>query len=160
MGDEVLYEVDGRIAVFTINRPDQRNAVNPAVTEAMNEHIERFEADDDVWVGILTGAGDKAFSAGADLKAIASGGAGGIGAGKGGFGGFVRSPRNKPVIAAVNGIAFAGGCELVLACDVVVAADHAEFGLFEVARGIIAAGGGLVRLPRAIPPKRAMELIL
>ena len=160
MGDEVLYEVDGRVAVFTINRPDQRNAVNPAVTEAMNEHVERFEADDDVWVGILTGAGDKAFSAGADLKAIASGDAGGIGAGKGGFGGFVRSPRTKPVIAAVNGIAFAGGCELVLACDVVVAADHAEFGLFEVARGIIAAAGGLFRLPRAIPPKRAMELII
>ena len=160
MADEVLYEVDGRVATFTLNRPDQRNAVNPAVTELMNGFVEQFETDDDVWVGILTGAGDKAFSAGADLKAIASGQAGGIGAGKGGFGGFVRYARTKPVIAAVNGIAFAGGCELVLSCDIVVAAEHAEFGLFEVARGIIAAAGGLFRLPRAIPPKRALELIM
>jgi enoyl-CoA hydratase/carnithine racemase len=107
MADEVLYQVDGRVATFTLNRPDQRNAVNPAVTAALGAHMDNFEADDEVWVGILTGAGDIAFSAGADLKAISAGGAGGISGGKGGFGGFVNYPRTKPVIAAVNGFALA-----------------------------------------------------
>lgn len=159
MSDEVVYEVDGPIALFTLNRPDQRNAVNPALAAAMGAAVERFEADPDVWVGILTGSGP-AFSAGADLKALASGQGAGIGDRKGGFAGFVRYPRTKPMIAAVNGFALAGGCELVLACDIVVASEEAEFGLPEVTRGIIAAAGGLFRLPRVIPPARAMELVL
>src|SRR5439155_14559918 len=113
-----------------------------------------------VWVGILTGAGDIAFSAGADLKALASGGRVAPSRATGGFGGFVNYPRTKPVIAAVNGFALAGGCELLLACDLAVAAEEAQFGLPEVSRGIIAAAGGLFRLPKAIPRAKAMELIL
>ena len=160
MADEVLYEVEGRIAVITLNRPEARNAVNGAVATAMDDSMHRFESDPEVWVAILTGAGNRAFSAGADLKAMASGEGQRLGTEQGGFGGFVRYPRTKPVIAAVNGVALAGGTELVLACDMVVAVEEAEFGLPEVARGIIAAGGGLFRLPLAIPRVRAIELIL
>jgi enoyl-CoA hydratase/carnithine racemase len=160
MADEVLCEIDGHVALITLNRPDQRNAVNPALTEAMAPVMERFESDPEIWVGILTGAGDRAFSAGAALTALASGQAAGIASREGGFAGFVRFPRTKPVIAAVNGAALAGGCELVLACDIVVAAEHARFGLPEVSRGIIAAAGGVFRLPRSLPRARAMEMIL
>jgi len=156
---EVLYEVDGRVATITLNRPDQRNAVSPELTVAMNQAMERFEADEDVWVGILTGAG-ATFSAGADLKAIAAGRAAELSAGRGGFGGFVRYPRSKPVIAAVRGFALAGGTELVLACDMVVSSRDAVFGLPEVTRGIVAAAGGMFRLPQILPPARALELIL
>ena len=155
MTDEVLYEVEGRVALITLNRPEARNAVSPAVTIAMHRIMATFESDPTVWVAILTGAGDRAFSAGADLKAINAGEAPAIEAPPGGFGGFVRYPRTKPVIAAVNGVALAGGCELVLACDIVVASRAAEFGLPEVSRGIIAGGGGLFRLPRTIPRCRA-----
>ncbi|GAC1322397.1 MAG: crotonase/enoyl-CoA hydratase family protein [Mycobacteriales bacterium] len=159
MSAEVLYEVEGRIATITLNRPDQRNAINPEVTAAMNEIMAAFEADPDVWLAILTGAGST-FSAGADLKVIAAGRAPELSAGKGGFAGFVRYPRTKPVIAAVNGFALAGGTELVLACDLVVAGREAAFGLPEVTRGIVATAGGVFRLPRAIPPARARELIM
>src|SRR5256714_13164765 len=109
MGDEVLYDVDGRVGTITLNRPEQRNAVNPAVTTAMHGVMERFESDDDVWVGILTGAGEVAFSAGADLKAIASGDASGIGAGPGGFRGFLHHPRAQPGIPPGHRVAPAGG---------------------------------------------------
>jgi enoyl-CoA hydratase/carnithine racemase len=161
MSSKVLFEVDGRVALFTINRPDQRNAVDPEVTALMNEHVARFEADDDLWVGVITGAGDKAFSAGADLKAIAAGRMSGIvDVEPYGFAGVVRGSRHKPLVAAVNGHALAGGFEIALACDVVVAGEHARFGLPEVRRGIIAGAGGLQRLPRLIPPLRALELIL
>jgi enoyl-CoA hydratase/carnithine racemase len=155
----VRYEVDGRVATLTLNRPDQRNAISPELTVAMNEVMDRFESDPEVWIGILTGAGPN-FCAGADLKALAAGRAAELVAGKGGFGGFVRYPRTKPVIAAVSGFALAGGTELVLACDLVVAARDAAFGLPEVTRGIVAAAGGLFRLPRALPPARARELIM
>jgi enoyl-CoA hydratase/carnithine racemase len=160
MADEVLYEVDGRIAVITLNRPEARNAVNGAVATAMNDIMHRFESDPEVWVAILTGAGNRAFSAGADLKAMASGEGWLIETEEGGFGGFVRFSRTKPVIAAVNGLALAGGTELVLACDLVIAVEEVEFGLPEFSRGILAAGGGLFRLPLAIPRARAIELIL
>lgn len=160
MADEVLYEVEGRVAVITLNRPEARNAINGAVATAMDAILHRFESDPEVWVALLTGAGNRAFSAGADLKAMASGEGQHIETEQGGFGGFVRFPRTKPVIAAVNGAALAGGTELVLACDMVVAVEEAVFGLPEVARGIIAAGGGLFRLPLAIPRARAIELIL
>ncbi len=160
MADEVLYEIEGRIAVITINRPEARNAVNGAVASAMNDIMHRFESDTEVWIAILTGAGNRAFSAGADLKAMAGGQGRLLETEEGGFAGFVRFPRTKPIIAAVNGFALAGGTELVLACDLVIAGEEAEFGLPEVARGIIAAGGGLFRLPLAIGRAQAIELIL
>ena len=157
--NEVLYEVDGHVATLTLNRPDQRNAVSPELTTAMDAAVRRFEEDDEAWVALLTGAGPN-FCAGADLKALAAGRAAELTTEVGGFGGFVRYPRTKPVIAAVRGFALAGGTELVLACDLVVAGTDAQFGLPEVTRGILAAAGGLFRLPRVLPPARAMELIL
>ena len=159
MTDEVLYEVDAHVATLTLNRPDQRNAVSPELTLAMDEAMKAFEADPDVWVGILTATGPN-FCAGADLKAIGAGRAAELVTEAGGFAGFVRYPRTKPMIAAVRGFALAGGTELVLSCDLVVAATDAAFGLPEVTRGIVAAAGGLFRLPRVIPPARALELIL
>jgi enoyl-CoA hydratase/carnithine racemase len=159
--DSVLFERHGRVAVFTLNRPAQRNAVDPSVTLRMNELIPEFEADDGLWVGVITGAGDVAFSAGADLKAIAAGRmAEVVDVEPGGFAGVIRSPRTKPLIAAVNGAALAGGFEIALACDLIVAAEHATFALPEVRRGIIAGAGGLQRLPRRISPARAVELAL
>jgi enoyl-CoA hydratase/carnithine racemase len=160
-GDKVLFERRGRVAVFILNRPAQRNAVDPDVTRQMNELVSSFEADDELWVGVVTGAGDVAFSAGADLKAIAAGRLTElVDVEPGGFAGVVRLRRRKPLIAAVNGAALAGGCEIALACDLIVAAEHASFGLPEVKRGIIAGAGGLQRLVRRIPPCRALELAL
>jgi enoyl-CoA hydratase len=161
--DEVRYEVrgtSGRVAVFTLNRPEQRNAVNAALAQAMSVGMANFEGDDAVQVGVLTGAGDRAFSAGADLNAVAAGEADALQVEPGGFGGFVRYPRTKPMIAAVNGFALAGGCELALACDIVIASEQSWFGLPEVTRGIVAAAGGIFRLPRVIPRGRAVELML
>ena len=155
----VRYEVDGRVATFTLDRPEQRNAVDPDLAEALGEAVAAFEADPEVWVGILTGAGPN-FCAGADLKALAAGRGSELATEQGGFAGWVRFPRTKPVIAAVTGFALAGGTELVLACDLVVAAPDSAFGLPEVTRGIIAAAGGLFRLPRVLPPARAAELVL
>ncbi|CAN5203168.1 crotonase/enoyl-CoA hydratase family protein [soil metagenome] len=156
---EVLYEVDGRIATITLNRPEQRNSVSPELTTQLAAEMDRFEADDEVWVGILTGAGPM-FCAGADLKAIGAGRGAELSTEAGGFGGFVRYPRTKPVIAAVRGFALAGGTELVLACDLVVAGTDAQFGVPEVTRGLVAAAGGLFRLPRVLGQARAIELIL
>jgi enoyl-CoA hydratase len=155
----VEYEQRGHVAVLTINRPEARNAVNGEVAAGIEEAIDRIEADDDTWVGVLTGAGT-VFCAGADLKAISSGDAAGLNTQRGGFGGIVRRERAKPIIAAVDGRAFAGGCEIALACDLIVASTAAEFGLPEVKRSLVAAGGGLFRLPQALPPKIAMELVL
>lgn len=157
---EVLCRIDGRVATIVLNRPEARNAVNPALAAAMTAVMADLERRPEVWVVILTGSGNLAFSAGADLKAIAAGTGHGIHTETGGFGGFVHYPRTKPVIAAVNGLALAGGCELVLACDIVVASKKAEFGLPEVKRGIVASGGALFRLPTRIPRGRAIELIL
>ena len=159
MSNEVLYEVDGHVATLTLNRPDARNAVSPELTLAMDAAVQRFEADPEVWVGILTAAGPN-FCAGADLKAIGAGRGSELSTAAGGFAGFVRYPRTKPVIAAVRGFALAGGTELVLSCDLVVASTDTFFGLPEVTRGIVAAAGGLFRLPRILPPARALELIL
>jgi enoyl-CoA hydratase/carnithine racemase len=125
----------------------------------MSDAVVALDTDHDVRVIVLTGAGS-VFSAGADLAAVAAGRTREIIGVPGGFGGLTRSNRQTPVIAAVNGHALAGGFELMLACDLAVAAEDAEFGLPEVARGIIAGAGGLVRLPAAIGPKRALELIL
>jgi len=155
----VDYEVIGRVAVLTINRPEARNAVNGEVAAAMEANLDRLEDDDEVWVGIVTGAGP-VFSAGADLKAIAAGQAASLTTKRGGFAGIARRERTKPVIAAVDGPALAGGTEIVLSCDLVVASTAASFGIPEVKRSLVAAAGGLFRLPRALPPNIAMEAAL
>ena len=160
MDASVLFERRGRIAVFTLNRPQARNAVDPDVSARMNELVSAFEGEDELWVGVVTGAGE-VFSAGADLRAVAAGRLAEIvDVEPFGFAGLVRGTRHKPLVAAVNGPALAGGLEIALACDLIVAAEHARFGLPEVRRGIIAGAGGLQRLPRLIPPLRAAELIL
>jgi enoyl-CoA hydratase len=151
------YEVRGRVGVITINRPEARNAVNGEVARGIEASIDRLEEDPEVWVGILTGTGP-VFSAGADLKAIASGQAGDLMTARGGFGGIAARERSKPLIAAVDGPALAGGTEMVLACDLVVASTTATFGIPEVKRSLVAAAGGLFRLPRALPRNIAMEL--
>lgn len=153
------FEQRGHVAVLTINRPEARNAVNGDVASRLEAAIDRVEDTDDLWVAVLTGAGTT-FSAGADLKAIASGQAASLQTERGGFAGFVRRERTKPVIAAVDGPALAGGCEIVLACDLVVASTNARFGLPEVKRSLAAAAGGLFRLPQVLPPRVAMELVL
>jgi enoyl-CoA hydratase len=155
----VEYEVRGRVALLTINRPEARNAVNGAVANGMEEAIDRLEADDEVWVGIVTGTGP-VFSAGADLKAVADGTAAQMSTKRGGFAGIARRERTKPLIAAVNGAALAGGCEIVLSCDLVVASTESRFGIPEVKRSLVAGAGGLFRLPRALPKNVAMELAL
>lgn len=158
----VNYEKRGNIGVITINRPDARNAVNTAVATGIEEAIDQIEADDEVWVGVLTGAQTAKgyiFCAGADLKQM-SVDPGGMMTKRGGFGGLVQRERTKPLIAAVDGPALAGGTELVLACDLVVASRTAVFGIPEVKRNLVAAAGGLFRLPRKIPRNVAMELAL
>ena len=164
MSDIVKYETRGRVAVITLNRPDARNAVNGEVAQGMEAAIDQMEADNDVWVGIITanteGQERPVFCAGADLKAINSGKAGDLNTRKGGFAGFVYRERKKPVIVAVDGLATAGGCEIVLGADLVVATTRSAFGLAEVKRNLIAGAGGLFRLPRAIGQAAAMEAIL
>ncbi len=158
----VDYELRGHIAVLTINRPQARNAVNTDVAQGMEAAIDRLEADDDAWVGVLTGAQTEKgwiFSAGADLKQM-SVDPGGMVTAKGGFAGIATRERTKPIIAAVDGPALAGGTEIVLSCDLVVASETAVFGIPEVKRNLVAGAGGLFRLPRKIPRNIAMELAL
>lgn len=158
----VEYELDGHVAVITIKRPEARNAVNTAVAQGIEAAVDELEEDPDAWVGIITGGQtDKGwiFCAGADLKQIATDPAG-ISTTRGGFAGFAQRERTKPVIAAVDGPALAGGTEIVLAADMVVASETAVFGIPEVKRNLVAAGGGLFRLPRKIPRNIAMELAL
>lgn len=147
------------VALVTLNRPAARNAINVEVADAMSAIVDELEADDDIWAVILTGADKGVFCAGADLKEVAAGRARQLFNDKG-FAGFVDAKRNKPWIAAVNGKALAGGFEIVLACDLVVASGDSVFGLPEVSRGLLAAAGGLFRLPRAIPRNIAIELAL
>ncbi|MEX1279324.1 MAG: crotonase/enoyl-CoA hydratase family protein [Acidimicrobiia bacterium] len=154
----IRTERHDHVLVVTIDRPEARNAVNGAVAEGIEAAIDELEADDDLWVGVLTGAGP-VFCAGADLKEIAAGNANTLGTKRGGFGGLVWRERAKPIIAAVNGPALAGGTELVLACDMVLAAESASFGLPEAKRSLVAAAGGLFRLPRALGSAVAMEAI-
>jgi enoyl-CoA hydratase/carnithine racemase len=161
MTDAVLTKkIADHVTLVTINRADARNAVNGDVAQGMERAVDATESDPDCWVVILTGAGDIAFSAGADLKAVSQGGGSALGTAKGGFAGFVHRQRTKPWIAAVNGFALAGGCEIALACDLIVAIEEAAFGLPEVKRGLVAGAGGLYRLPRALPKALALELIM
>jgi enoyl-CoA hydratase len=155
----VEFEQRGRFAVVKINRPEARNAVNTAVAQGIEEAIDRIEGDDGIWVGIVTGE-PPVFSAGADLKEINAGNAGGLATARGGFAGIVQRERAKPIIAAVDGPALAGGTEIVLACDLVVASSSASFGIPEVKRSLVAAAGGLFRLGRKLPPNIAMEMAL
>jgi enoyl-CoA hydratase len=155
----VEYTTEGHVAIVTINRPEARNAVNAEVANGIEEAVDHLEGDDSLWLGILTGA-PPVFSAGADLKEINAGRGGTISTLRGGFAGFVARERTKPVIAAVDGPALAGGTEICLACDLIVASTAARFGIPEVKRGLVAAGGGLFRLPRKIPFNLAMELTL
>src|SRR5271155_4667663 len=160
MADEVLQERRGHVVILTINRPEARNAINGPVSLAMSGFMDELAEDPDCWVVVITGSGDKAFSAGMDLKAFASGEGGDIMGASGGFGGLPQRTFPKPLIAAVNGSALAGGFEIMLSCDLVVAASHARFGIPEAARGLIAGGGGLIRLAKRIPRAIALELAL
>jgi enoyl-CoA hydratase len=153
----VLTQVDDGVAVITINRPQARNAVNGAVARGIAAAVDEFDARGDVRVLVLTGAGGT-FSAGMDLKGFLTGDSPSVD-GRG-FGGLVERPPAKPLIAAVEGYALAGGFELALACDLIVASEAARFGLPEVRRGLAAAAGGLIRLPRRIPYHLAMEIAL
>ncbi len=164
MSDIVLFEKRGRIGIITLNRPEARNAVNGDVASGVEAAIDSIESDDEIWVGIITantaGQEKPVFCAGADLKAINSGNAGGLSTKRGGFAGIAYRERRKPIIVAVDGLATAGGCEIVLSCDLVVASNRSSFGLAEVKRNLIAGAGGLFRLPRAIGRSAALEIIL
>lgn len=155
----VESEKRGGVAIVTLNRPEARNAVNGDLAQAMEAILDDLEADDAITVVILTGTGST-FCAGADLKKVAKGQGGDLATKKGGFGGLVTRGFPKPIIAAVNGPALAGGFEIVLTCDLVVAADDAKFGLPEVKRGLFAAAGGLIRLPQRIPLALATEIAI
>ncbi|WP_370060952.1 crotonase/enoyl-CoA hydratase family protein [Mycobacterium sp. MAA66] len=156
MSDEILTERRGRTLVITINRPDQRNAVNRAVSQGLADAMDELDGEAGLSVGILTGAGGN-FCAGMDLKAFAKGEFPAV---EGRGLGFTEHPPRKPLIAAVEGFALAGGTEVVLATDLVVAAKGAKFGIPEVKRGLVAGGGGLLRLPKRIPYQKALELAL
>ncbi|MCK6554300.1 enoyl-CoA hydratase-related protein [Candidatus Binatia bacterium] len=156
----ITYEKQGRLARITINRPEVRNALHPPANKELSAAFDDFDADPECWVAILTGAGEKAFSAGNDLKYSAEHGMGGEW-GKGGFGGITsRFDLFKPVIGAINGLALGGGFEIALCCDILVAVDTATFGLPEPRVGLAALAGGMQRLPRLIPPKIAMGMML
>ncbi|WP_214366451.1 crotonase/enoyl-CoA hydratase family protein [Pseudonocardia sp. H11422] len=157
MADEIRTERDGGILVITMNRPEAKNAVNGALARAMAAALDELDEDRSLTIGILTGAGGT-FSAGMDLKAFLTGDLPLI-EGRG-LAGITITPPGKPVVAAVEGYALAGGCEIALACDLIVAARNARFGLPETKRGLVAGAGGLFRLPRRIPPAIAMEYAL
>jgi enoyl-CoA hydratase/carnithine racemase len=160
MADVVLRERRGNVEILTINRPEARNAINGAVSKAMSDAMDALTEDPECWVVVITGSGDKAFSAGMDLKAFSSGEGGDIMGASGGFGGLTQRDFPKPIIAAVNGSALAGGFEIMLSCDLVVAADHAKFGIPEAKRGLIAGAGGLIRMPKRLPMAVALELAM
>ena len=153
----VLVDVADGVMTVTLNRPKARNAANKALSEGVAAAMDELDSNDDIRVAILTGAGGT-FCAGMDLKAFVSGEMPMV-EGRG-FAGLTEAPPAKPLIAAVEGFALAGGLELMISCDLVVAADNAKFGIPEVKRGLAAAAGGLMRLPRQVPPRLAMEMAL
>jgi len=153
-------EREGRVWIVTINRPEVMNSLHPPANQELAKVWDEFEADPEAWVGIITGAGDRAFSAGNDLKHQAMGGDM-RGQPESGFGGLTsRFSLTKPLIAAVNGVAMGGGFEIALACDLIIASEKAIFALPEPRVGLAALAGGLQRLPRMIPLKQAMGMIL
>ena len=154
-----LLRLGQGLCLVTLRRPSARNAITPQVANMLEEIVVEVESAPDIQVAILTGDGDRAFCAGADLNEVVAGRLDDCFTSAGGFAGFVNAKRSKPWIAAVNGPALAGGFEIVLACDLAVAADTAVFGLPEVKRGLIASAGGLYRLPRVLPRVLAMEMI-
>lgn len=157
MTDEVLTTVENGVLIVTINRPEAKNAMTKAAAEGIAAAMDRLDADDDLRVGILTGAGGT-FCSGMDLKGFLRGETPSV-EGRG-FGGVVQAPPKKPLIAAVEGYALAGGLELMIACDLVVAHSGAKFGIPEAKRGLVAAAGGVMMLPDQIPERVAMELAL
>jgi enoyl-CoA hydratase len=157
VGEAVVVEERGAVLVITINRPGARNAVSREVSVGIAAAMDALESSDRLHVAVLTGAGGT-FCAGMDLKAFSRGEL--VSLPGRGFAGFIEVPPSKPLIAAVEGYALAGGCEIALACDLIVASETAKFGLSEVKRGLIAAGGGLLRLPERLPYHVAMELAL
>ena len=157
----IKYEKKGRIAYVTINRPERLNALHPPANQELYHAFSDFRDDPDVWVAIITGAGDRAFSAGNDLRYTAEHGRQDRSMDIARFGGITSNFECwKPIIAAVNGYALGGGFELALACDIIIAADHAEVGLPEPRVGLVAGAGGVHRLPRHIPLKIAMGMML
>ncbi|MEO3797970.1 crotonase/enoyl-CoA hydratase family protein [Nonomuraea sp. B10E15] len=157
MSDEVLVEESGNVAILTINRPKARNAVNGAVARGIAAALDELDTRPEISAYVLTGAGGT-FCAGMDLKGFLSGDFPVV-EGRG-FGGLTESPPKKPLVAAVEGYALAGGFEMALACDVIVASSAATFGLPEPRRGLVAGAGGIMRLPRRIPYHVAMEIAL
>ncbi len=155
----VIVERNGRVGIIRLNRPEARNAVNHDIATGVEAALDEFESDDGVQAVVITGNGPT-FCAGADLKLVATGRGGEMATKRGSFAGLVTRDFPKPIIAAVNGPALAGGFEIVLSCDLVVAADHATFGLPEVKRGLFAAAGGLIRLPKRIPTALATEIAI
>ena len=160
--ETILYEQKGRTAVITLNRPQSLNAISAKLGWELADALETATSDADIWAIVLTGAGDRAFCAGADLKEMASGqrdlAKESQGSNKG-LAALTQSFIPKPIIAAVNGLAFGGGSEIALACDLIVASERASFALPEVKRGIVAGAGGVLRLPRQIPMKIALQMI-
>ncbi|MCB9588643.1 MAG: enoyl-CoA hydratase/isomerase family protein [Polyangiaceae bacterium] len=155
----VLSEAQGRVLVIRLNRADARNAISGDVAKGMEAALDELESNDELWAGVLAANGPT-FCAGADLKWIASGRAAELSTERGGFAGLVRRKRTKPLIGAVHSDALAGGFEIALACDILVAAEGSKFGLPEVKRSLVALAGGLVELPRLIGEKLALELAL
>jgi enoyl-CoA hydratase len=153
MSNEILTETHGRVQLITLNRPEARNSINSALGQALVAAIDELDADDGITAGVLTGAGG-GFSAGMDLKAFATEGP------PKGFNQFLQNGSQKPLIAAVEGFALAGGLEIALTCDLIVAAKGVKLGLPEVNKGLFAAGGGLFRLPARVPYGVAMEMAL
>ena len=165
--ENILYEQRDRITIITINRPDRMNAINPETSGELEHAWQRFRDDNEAWVAILTGAGERAFSAGNDLVATARASRGAepsaaqLAAARAPFGGNTRGLELwKPTIAAINGFCLAGGLEMALACDIRIAAEHAQFGLPEVTWALIPGAGGTQRLPRNLPRAVAMDMIL
>jgi len=156
----VRFVADGAVAQLILSRPDKRNAVSPEMALALEAALDRLESSAELRVGVVSGDGDAAFCVGADLGYVASGDAARLSTPRGGFAGFVRYPRRKPLVAAVHGYALGGGFEIALACDLIVAERSALFGLPEVTRGLIANGGGVLRLASTLPRARALDLIL
>jgi enoyl-CoA hydratase len=150
---------EDHIAIVTLNRPEKRNAVNAAMARALDACVKRVEADPDIRVAILTSSNDKVFCAGADLAEVASGNGADLFTADGDFAGFVYHKRMKPWIAAAKGVTVAGGLELCLACDMIIAADTCAFGLPEAKLGVVASAGGTIRLPKAIPLAIAIEML-